>query len=163
VIAAEVEAVEHTAMTDCSRRDAMAPHATRHEGARDRRPAASRWPLPAAIRLGGALLLLGLAAQSAAARDRGQYAGTPPDLKLWFDGLRSARGPCCSDADGSAVSDVDWESNNGRYRVRIDGQWIDVPDDAVITEPNRVGRTMVWPMYGQGGITIRCFMPGSMS
>ena len=43
------------------------------------------------------------------------------------------------------------------------GQWIDVPDDAVITEPNRAGRTMVWPMWGTVGISIRCFLPGSMT
>ena len=52
---------------------------------------------------------------------------------------------------------------NGHYLVRIDNQWIDVPDDAVITEPNRAGRTMVWPFKGSLGIAIRCFMPGSMT
>ena len=91
----------------------------------------------------------------------GRYANSP--LKQWFDSLRSGKGPCCSDADGSAVSDVDWETSNGHYRVRVDGQWFDVPEDAVITEPNRVGRTMVWPITGYGGTTIRCFMPGSMT
>ena len=96
-------------------------------------------------------------------RDRGQFANSNPEIKAWFDTLRSGKGPCCSDADGSAVSDVDWESGNGHYRVRIDGEWIDVPDEAVITEPNRVGRTMVWPIRGYGGLTIRCFMPGSMT
>ena len=40
--------------------------------------------------------------------------------------------------------------------------WIMVPDDAVITEPNRAGRTMVWPVKDSLGISIRCFMPGSM-
>jgi len=47
--------------------------------------------------------------------------------------------------------------------VRIDGAWLDVPDEAVITEPNRIGRTMVWPIRGYLGVTIRCFMPGSMT
>jgi hypothetical protein len=48
--------------------------------------------------------------------------------------------------------------------VRIDGEWVVVPDNAVITEPNRVGRTMVWPIRdGVGGLYIRCFMPGSMT
>ena len=42
------------------------------------------------------------------------------------------------------------------------GEWIDVPDSALITEPNRVGRTMVWPLRIDGKIFIRCFMPGSM-
>jgi len=86
-----------------------------------------------------------------------------PELKAWFDSLKSGKGPCCSDADGTAVSDVDWESGNGHYRVRLEGDWVDVPDEAVITEPNRVGRTMVWPIRGYGGLTIRCFMPGSMT
>ncbi len=100
----------------------------------------------------------------AAARDHGQYANSTPELKAWFNGLKSAKGLCCSDADGSAVSDVDWESNKGHYRVRINNQWVDVPNEAVITEPNRVGRAMVWPIIdGVGGLYIRCFMPGSMT
>ena len=111
----------------------------------------------------GAALLIALAAPPSSARDRGQFVNSSPEMKAWFDGLRSGKGPCCSDADGSAVSDVDWETRNGHYRVRIDGEWVDVPDDAVITEPNRVGRTMVWPMRGYQGVSIRCFMPGSMT
>ena len=107
-------------------------------------------------------MLVAAAAYPAQARDPdGRYANSP--LKQWFDGLKSGKGPCCSDADGTAVSDVDWESSNGHYRVRIEGEWVEVPDDAVITEPNRVGRTMVWPIRGYGGLTIRCFMPGSMT
>lgn len=108
----------------------------------------------------------------AMARDvDGRFAGSP--LKAWFDGLRSGKGPCCSDADGYSISDVDWESKDGHYRVRIPRAnyeplnkemiWVDVPDDAVITEPNRAGRTMVWPIWGYQGPSIRCFMPGSMT
>ncbi|WP_409411045.1 hypothetical protein [Bradyrhizobium jicamae] len=119
-------------------------------------------PVIIVLKLGFAALLLITSAQFAQARDPdGRYANSP--LKQWFDGLRSGKGPCCSDADGSAVSDVDWESKDGHYRVRLDGQWIDVPDEAVITEPNRVGRAMVWPIRGYMGVTIRCFMPGSMT
>jgi len=107
-------------------------------------------------------MLAAAAAHPAQARDPdGRYANSP--LKQWFDSLKSGKGPCCSDADGTALSDVDWESSNGHYRVRIEGEWVEVPDDAVITEPNRVGRTMVWPIRGYGGLTIRCFMPGSMT
>ena len=64
---------------------------------------------------------------------------------------------------------------DGHYRVRLPKNlgstellWIDVPDNAVITEPNRTGRTMVWPDYTgysyepTGVALIRCFMPGSM-
>jgi hypothetical protein len=60
-------------------------------------------------------------------------------------------------------------SENGHYRVRVpkaagskDMIWVEVPDDAVIKEPNKAGRTMVWPFYGSDRVLIRCFMPGSM-
>lgn len=116
-----------------------------------------------ALLIGGlaAFALLGLGTAVYGRDIDGRYAGSP--LKSWFDGLRSGRGPCCSDADGTALSDVDWDTKDGHYRVRIDGEWLDVPDDAVITEPNRAGLTMVWPIRGYQGITIRCFMPGTMS
>src|SRR2546429_2427428 len=86
-----------------------------------------------------------------------------PELNGWFDKLASGRGLCCSLTDGVTVADPDWESRDGRYRVRLYGEWIDVPDDALITEPNRVCRTMVWPMLFNGEISVRCFMPGSMT
>ncbi len=113
------------------------------------------------------VLLTGGTISRAMARDLdGRYAASP--LKEWFDQLRSKKGPCCSDADGSAVSDADWKSKDGRYQVFLEGDWRDVPDEAVITEPNRAGRTMVWPVIYRGlgapvRVDIRCFMPGSMT
>lgn len=104
-------------------------------------------------------------ASAAEARDNGQYANSA--LKSWFDSLHSGKGPCCSDADGTVLKDVDWESKDGHYRVRINDKWWDVPDDAVLNQPNLFGRTMVWPIYpsiysGNNDIQIRCFLPGSM-
>jgi hypothetical protein len=124
------------------------------------------------------VILIGLLV-STQARDDGRFAQSP--LKPWFDSLRSGKGPCCSDADGYALSDVDWETSGGRYRVRIPRErfdpsaaqptppvgtemvWVEVEREAVITEPNRAGRTMVWSIWGYQGPTIRCFMPGSMT
>src|ERR1700747_959735 len=83
----------------------------------------------------------GLPLSPAVARDLdGRFANSP--LHNWFESLRSGKGPCCSDADGRALSDVDWETKDGHYRVFIEGEWWDVPDEAVIKEPNRAGRTM---------------------
>ena len=65
-----------------------------------------------------------------------------PELNGWFDKLASGRGLCCSLIDGVAVADPDWESRNGHYRVRLLGEWIDVPDDALITE--RTGQDARW-------------------
>jgi hypothetical protein len=107
-----------------------------------------------------------LPSHTATARDvDGRYADSP--LKSWFESLHSGKGPCCSDADGTALSDVDWQAKDGHYLVRIEGRWWDVPDEAVIDEPNRAGRTMVWPVYYRAVSTlvrveIRCFIPGSM-
>ncbi len=78
---------------------------------------ARRWK--ALLRIGFAGLLLGLACQLGHARDRGQFANSSPEIKAWFEGLRSGKGPCCSDADGTAISDADWESKDGHYRVRV--------------------------------------------
>lgn len=111
----------------------------------------------------GVLVVLRLAPLAAPllARDNGRYANSP--LHEWFDSLHSARGPCCSDADGTAVSGADWDSKDGHYRVYLGGEWIDVPDEAVIKTPNLAGRTMVWPMYQDGKRPlIRCFIPGPM-
>ena len=51
-----------------------------------------------------------------------------PELNRWFEGLKSGKGPCCSGADGTAISDADWEMRDGHYRVRIHRQWWDVPE-----------------------------------
>jgi hypothetical protein len=97
----------------------------------------------------------------------GRYTDSP--LHEWFNHLASRNGLCCSFADGYVVEDADWMSENGHYRVRVpkaagskDMIWVEVPDDAVITEPNKAGRTIVWPFYGSDSVLIRCFMPGSM-
>jgi hypothetical protein len=107
------------------------------------------------------LLALAVCQGAASARDDGRYAGSP--LKPWFDQLRSGKGPCCSDADGSAVGDADWDTRNGHYRVRLEGEWVEVPEDAVVAGPNRAGRTMVWLMYQDGKPAVRCFIPGSLT
>ena len=94
------------------------------------------------------------------ARDDGRFANSP--LKPWFDRLASGKGLCCSFADGFSVQDVDWDTQEGHYRVRIYGQWFVVFGAAVVTEPNRFGQAVVWPYNDRYGNTqIRCFMPGA--
>ena len=116
------------------------------------------------------ILALVLLAAPALGHDDGRYANSA--LHEWFDHLASGKGLCCSFADGYVVEDADWETtkDGAHYRVRIpkvaggqDLEWVDVPDDAVIAEPNRMGKTMVWPLYGYSGESIRCFMPGAMT
>lgn len=94
-----------------------------------------------------------------------------PKLHAWFDQLASGKGLCCSFADGVSIEDVDWDTatvadasgqSQIRYRVRLNGQWIPVPPEAVVTEPNKFGPAVVWPYQDMDGKTqIRCFLPGA--
>lgn len=94
------------------------------------------------------------------AHDDGRYANS--ELKQWFDGLKSDLGLYCSFADGITVEDPDVTMDHGSYQVRVWGQWVDVPDAAVIKEPNKFGAPVVWPFKDMGGVVhVRCFMPGS--
>src|SRR5207253_4894122 len=86
------------------------------------------------------ILVFGLSIIAAPARDLdGRYAASP--LKPWFESLQSKRGvACCADADGNVLLDSDWKSSGGHYAVRIEGEWIAVPDEAVVERPNLDGR-----------------------
>ncbi len=109
------------------------------------------------------LVMSTLAAMVGRAIGHDKHYALSKEMHNWFQGLQSKIGPCCADADGSVIQDADWESHDNHYRVRIEGNWINVPDEAVIKQPNLYGPTMVWPIYSQGVISeIRCFMPGSM-
>ena len=99
------------------------------------------------------------APRKAHARDDGRYANEP--LHTWFDQLASGKGLCWSFADGVSIQDVDWDTSDGRYRVRLHGEWILVPENALVTEPNRFGPAVVWPYESEGQTQIRCFLPGA--
>jgi len=100
-----------------------------------------------------ALVLLLLLTSHALARDDGRYANNP--LKPWFDSLRSLKGFCCSEADGR---ETEYDIRGTKYWVPVNGTWREVPEDAVIKEPNKFGRPLVWLDSRQD---IRCFIPGT--
>lgn len=88
-----------------------------------------------------------------------------PALDSWFKGLRSNAGAaCCDGSDALRLDDIDWEAKDGHYRVQLQGEWVDVPKDAVIDGPNLAGPAMVWPFYLDGKLRgVRCFIPGTLS
>jgi hypothetical protein len=121
------------------------------------------------IPLTGLVAVSALVTLPAVGRDLDVRYNSSP-LHDWFEHLASGKGLCCSFADGYAIQAADWQSKDDHHRVRVpkmansqDTIWVDVPDEAVITEPNKAGRTMVWPLYGYEGVSIRGFMPGSMT
>ncbi len=110
-------------------------------------------------------LVLSLAAAGAPARDNGQYRDTDPAIKEWVNGLTDKNGQgCCATADGFPA-DYDWDTEGNHYKVLIDGEWYDVPPEAVIDGPNRLGHATVWYWWdwsldGKKTNHIRCFLPG---
>lgn len=101
-------------------------------------------------------LLVLVALASVHARDDGRYAQNP--LKPWFDSLKSKKGFCCSDADGERT---EYEMKDGSYWAPVDGVLTRVPDEAVITEPNKLGQAMKWLYQENGRKAFRCFIPGA--
>lgn len=124
--------------------------------------------------LGAHLLMLVLIIAAMAGDPSGYWhreieAGRAPPAE-WWNGLASGLGLCCSFADGQRIDNVDWDTAADaqgavHYRVRLEGKWIDVPDNAVVHSPNRYGPAVVWPytiwMGGDKGLAIRCFLPGA--
>lgn len=105
------------------------------------------------------LIVLVLVSIPALARDDGRYKNSP--LKSWFDNLRSKKGFCCSEADGKETEYDLRPASNGHgssYWVPVNGTWTEVPDEALIDEPNKFGRSLVWLDSLQN---IRCFIPGA--
>lgn len=117
-------------------------------------------------------LILGMVLTFALRQPAHPHDAHRPNLDKWFGQLtaKGYTGPrsganCCEGKEATRVEDADWESKDGHYRVRLQGQWYDVPDGSVVEEPNLAGPTMVWPQYNSlGGISgIRCFLPGVMT
>jgi hypothetical protein len=113
------------------------------------------------------LVLLPLLTSVALARDNGQWAQKAPEIRSWFNSLtNSAGGPCCLFADGVSIDDPDWRiKTDGTYQVFYHAQWRDVPPEAMIHSPNRIGHAVLWPVDypATGNVSIRCFMPGTES
>lgn len=128
-----------------------------------------------------------LTASSSFAREQypGQYAQYSDEERAWFRNQKSPKtgGQCCSEADGTfAEEDIRYDDKGvGHYWTRftwnyyMDGHtvptqsdWMQVPDDVIIQDPNRHGAPVVWWAWaGWGGIDgitatvgIRCYARG---
>ena len=95
---------------------------------------------------------------TAFAVDRGQFENVPEHIRSWFKAVRSPTGvPCCDIADGHRTA---YDVRGGAYWVPIEGEWMQVPDKAVVRDVgNPVGEAVVWYVRHGGGIIINCFVP----
>jgi HAMP domain-containing protein len=97
-------------------------------------------------------------ASTALAFDNGQYEHVPPDIRAWFKSVIAPNGvPCCDISDGHRT---EYNIRGGAYWVPIEGQWMAVPERAVIRDRgNPVGEAVVWYVHHRGSIIISCFVP----
>jgi hypothetical protein len=114
------------------------------------------WALPM-----GLCLLAILAGGLATAHDLDKRDNNSPEVSKWVVGLHNGNGVgCCATADGWKPELVEWDTTKKGYRVMIEGHWVDVPDNAVITGPNKLGHAEVWYYHIDGLPAVRCFLPG---
>ena len=115
-----------------------------------------RWSTP--LRHLCLLLPVVLLATTSHAFDHGQYKDVPEHIRSWFKSMRSPNGvPCCDEADGHRTA---YDVRKGAYWVPIDGEWVEVPEKAVIRDGgNPTGEAVVWYVYHGGKLIISCFVP----
>ncbi len=102
------------------------------------------------------------------AQDAARNRQVSPEIKLWAEALTNEAGiGCCTIANGLVPEEIEWDISANSYRVKVDGQWLFVPDEAVIKAPNRLGYAAVWfeidhdLEFEEYTISIRCFLPGA--
>jgi hypothetical protein len=96
----------------------------------------------------------------AGAADHGQLGPTSPDVKAWAGTLENKL------KEGWKPEEVEYDMKGNKYRVKIDGEWYEVPPDAVVDVPNRFGFAVVWYYRSwlngvKPSVSIRCFIPGA--
>ena len=104
------------------------------------------------------LACLSVLASAAIAFDDGQYDNVAPDIRAWFKSVTAPNGvPCCDISDGHRTT---YDVRQGAYWVPIDGEWMAVPERAVIRDRgNPVGEAVVWYVHLRGAVVINCFVP----
>lgn len=85
-----------------------------------------------------------------------------PERNDWLKSLHAKNKTWCCNGDDYDTID-DWETKGGGYRVKFRGTWFDVPAGAIVDGPNKAGDALLWMNKGTFGISVRCFMPGSMT
>ena len=118
----------------------------------------------AAIAVAFASALVG----KAEAMDREELRNVPPQIRQWFESMKSPSGKlCCSYADGHRT---EYNMNENNYWVPINQVWTVVPPEVVIHDQgNPFAEAVVWynPIIENGKFAGRhniiCFVPGGGS
>ena len=61
-------------------------------------------------------------------------------MDSWFNSLSSKKaGSCCSNFEQPQPEAI-VQTSDHHYQVMLEGQWVDVPDEAVLDVPNKYGK-----------------------
>lgn len=113
------------------------------------------------------VLLLAAIWATAALSHTHDWAQLTPQQRQWFQQQRQpgTKAICCSEPDiGHDAETVEDDIRDGHYWVRsptTNGEWVPVPDDKVLTDPNKFGRAVVWWRWLDGRPVVFCFSPGA--
>jgi hypothetical protein len=121
--------------------------------------------------LAGVAIVVSMAAfisGKVAAMDREELRNVPPQVRNWFETMRSPSGKlCCSYADGHRT---EYDMRENAYWVPINEVWTPIPPEVVIYDQgNPFSEAVVWynPIIENGKPTgqhkILCFVPGGGS
>ena len=110
------------------------------------------------------LAFCAVSATAAIATDRGQFSKISPEVREWFENMRSPNGVlCCSYADGHRTG---YDIRQGQYWVPIEGEWYPIPPEVVTKTANPIGEAVVWYMLAYDEVMssgpkyrILCFVP----
>lgn len=86
-----------------------------------------------------------------------------PENDACLAGLMSKSGSsCCDGQDATRLDDAEWRTKGVHYQVELEGEWVDVPDNALIQGGKGCpGPTRVWTMHLNGKLYPHCFAPGA--
>ncbi len=110
------------------------------------------------------LILLVLLLFAAPAVAHMEHAQVEPRIQRW---LLQQQNPvskisCCDQKDAEQVEE---DIREGVYWVRSDmtrGQWVRVPPENVLKNPNLHGRPVAWFRHQMGGVFVFCYAPGAL-
>jgi hypothetical protein len=114
-----------------------------------------------------ALILAAFAPVVAFALPGQKWAQVDPVMHDWIMTLH-AKGSgywCCDLADGELTQQDIRKGADGEVHwfVFVDAEWQEVPDEAIVEAPNKIGRPIVWAThYGPQQVHINCFLPGAL-
>jgi hypothetical protein len=99
-----------------------------------------------------------------------EYPDPDGKIEAWLLRQKNMNnGSCCDPNDHVAIlSDEQWKIDGDHYSVHINGEWIPIPNFALVlhpdTDPNPTGKGVLWAGFNtemKGNLDVYCFAAGT--